>query len=208
MSRPDDFWSRRKAAVVAEVDAETSALEAEKTARAQASMAEKTDEEILVELDLPDPDTLEAGDDFSAFLKTAVPERLRRRALRRLWLSNPLLANLDELVDYGEDYTDAATVVENLQTTYQVGKGMLKHLLEVEKSEAEAEVEDIASETADAAPADEIALEDRTAEVAFCEPESTPDPDTESGPVADPYADLPAAPSRRRMRFDFANVTT
>ena len=43
-------------------------------------------------------------------------------ALRRLWKVNPVLANVDGLVEYGEDFTDSATVVENLQTTYQVGK--------------------------------------------------------------------------------------
>ena len=82
-----------------------------------------SDEELLEKYDLPDPDAMQAGDDFSLFMKKAVPEKLRRRALRRLWLSNPVLANLDEMVDYGEDFTDAATVVENMSTIYQVGKG-------------------------------------------------------------------------------------
>ena len=68
----------------------------------------------------------------------AVPDRIRRRALRRLWLSNPALANLDGLLDYGEDFTDSATVVENIQTAYQVGKGMLKHVEELAR-QAEAE---------------------------------------------------------------------
>ena len=87
---------------------------------------EPSDAEILEELGLPDPDTLDEGDDFSRFMGGAIPTRLRNRALRRLWLTNPVLANLDELVDYGEDFTDAATVVENLQTAYRVGKGFLR----------------------------------------------------------------------------------
>ena len=87
---------------------------------------EKTDAEILEELGLKDPDDLQAGDDFSGFMSGAIPEGLRNRALRKLWLTNPVLANLDELVDYGEDFTDAATVVENLQTAYRVGKGFLR----------------------------------------------------------------------------------
>ena len=87
---------------------------------------EKTDAEILEELGLKDPEELQAGDDFSGFMAKGIPERLRNRALRKLWLTNPVLANVDELVDYGEDFTDAATVVENLQTAYRVGKGFLR----------------------------------------------------------------------------------
>lgn len=86
----------------------------------------RTEAEILDELGLRDPDEMEPGDDFSGFMASGVPERLRNRALRKLWLTNPVLANLDELVDYGEDFTDAATVVENLATAYRVGKGFLR----------------------------------------------------------------------------------
>lgn len=127
----DDFWSLRKAGVVAEDVAEEVAAIEEEQAQEQAELDALSDEELLVKFDLPDPDGLKMGDDFTGFMKKAVPERLRRRALRRLWTSNPTLANLDMLVDYGEDYTDAATVVENLQTAYQVGKGMMAHVKEM-----------------------------------------------------------------------------
>lgn len=129
MSRDDDetgtdFWSRRKAAVRKAEEADQRRIEEANVARQRNELAEKTDAEILEELELPDPDTLTDKDDFSQFLSSAVPERLRRRALRRLWRLNPVLANVDGLVDYAEDYTDAATVISNLQTVYQVGKGM------------------------------------------------------------------------------------
>lgn len=86
---------------------------------------ERSDEEVLEELGLPDPDTLKAGDDFKAFMTSAVPARIRNRALRRLWTSNPVFANLDRLVDYDHDYTDAAMVPEILRTGYKVGRGWL-----------------------------------------------------------------------------------
>ncbi len=86
---------------------------------------ERSDEEVLEELGLPDPDTLKAGDDFKAFMTRAVPARIRNRALRRLWTSNPVFANLDRLVDYDHDYTDAAMVPEILRTGYKVGRGWL-----------------------------------------------------------------------------------
>lgn len=142
MSPAADFWSRRKAAVLAEAEAERAATEAVAYEAELKAIEEKSDEEILAELKLPDPETLAEGDDFSGFLAKAVPERIRRRALRKLWLSNPTLANLDGLIEYGEDYTDGATVVEGLQTAYQVGKGMLKHVAEMAKQENGAEAGD------------------------------------------------------------------
>ena len=134
-----DFWSRRKAGVEAEVQVSVQAQQAEEAAVLEADQAEKTDIELLEELGLPDPDSMMMGDDFSSFMSKAVPDRLRRRALRRLWLANPALANLDGLLDYGEDFTDSATVIENMQTAYQVGKGMTEHVLEmVRQAEEEA----------------------------------------------------------------------
>ena len=124
----NDFWERRKAAVRAEDAAEERAKIAADEAEEQARLGQKSDEEVLRELDLPDPDSLAEGDDFSVFLKRTVPERIRLRALRRLWTTNPVLANLDGLIDYGEDFTDAATVIENLQTAYRVGEGMARHV--------------------------------------------------------------------------------
>ena len=138
-----DFWSRRKQAVEAEKRSDTEARRDETAEEERKALEEKTDEEVLAELDLPDPDSLNKGDDFSAFMAKAVPERLRRRALRRLWLSNPLLANLDELLDYGEDFSDAATVLADMQSVYRVGKGMVsdEDLAKAAEAEAEAEAE-------------------------------------------------------------------
>ncbi|MDE4173409.1 DUF3306 domain-containing protein [Phaeobacter sp. PT47_59] len=137
MSR--DFWSRRKAAVEAEAEAEARAEAAAEIAEREQALEEKSDEEILAELELPDPDTLEQGDDFKIFLRDVVPARIRTRALRRLWRLNPVLANVDGLVDYGEDFTDSAMVVEGMQTAYQVGKGMTKHVEELARQAAERE---------------------------------------------------------------------
>ncbi|MEO1112107.1 MAG: DUF3306 domain-containing protein [Pseudomonadota bacterium] len=133
-----DFWSRRKAAVRQAEEAEQIREQAAQAAQERAALEEKSDEDILEELGLPDPETLTKEDDFSGFLSAAVPERIRRRALRKLWGLNPVLANLDGLVDYAEDYTDAATVVDNLQTVYKIGKGMLEQFADEEEEAAEA----------------------------------------------------------------------
>ena len=137
-----DFWSRRKAAVQRSEELERVQVEEAEVAKERAELETKSDTEILEELNLPDPDTLTEKDDFSQFLSAAVPERLKRRALRRLWGLNPVLANLDGLVDYADDFTDAATVVSNLQTVYQVGKGMVERFVEGEEDEIVEEVAD------------------------------------------------------------------
>lgn len=133
-----DFWNRRKAAVAAEEA--KNAVEIQERARSEmaAELEAKTDEEILEELGLPDPTTLKPGDDFAAFLKDAVPDRIKKIALRKLWTSNPILANVDGLVDYGEDFTDAAVGAGVVETTYQVGKGMLAHVQEMARQAEEA----------------------------------------------------------------------
>ena len=50
--------------------------------------------------ELPDVETLTYESDFSVFMGDGVPDMIKRRALRKLWTSNPLLANLDGLNDY------------------------------------------------------------------------------------------------------------
>ena len=152
------FWERRKAAVRAEEAAEERARTAADQAEEQARLDQGSDEEILRELDLPDPDSMAEGDDFSAFLKKAVPERIRRRALRRLWTTDPVLANLDGLVEYGEDFTDAATVVENLQTAYRVGEGMVRHVMETDE-QAQAAADDDEDAMVESDPEDPASME-------------------------------------------------
>ncbi|PTX54602.1 uncharacterized protein DUF3306 [Litoreibacter ponti] len=188
-----DFWSRRKARVEAEQAAEAKAQEAVALEQAE---AEKTDDELLAELGLPEPESLETGDDFSAFMAKTVPQRLRTRALRKLWLTNPTLANLDELVDYGQDFTDSAMAVENIQTAYQVGKGMLTHVQKM-------------AEQALGTDEPEMAEPEEVLEVAETAPEEAPvemaaAPEPESDTEHDDYAPAP----RRRMRFDFDDAAT
>lgn len=199
MSR--DFWSRRKAAVQAEQEAEQRAADAAVEAQREAELAERPDEEILEELGLPDPDTLGPGDDFKVFLTQAVPARIRSRALRRLWISNPVLANIDGLVDYGEDFTDASRVMEGLQTAYQVGKGMTRHIEEMAR---QAEVDLAADEAGAEDPED--TPEEQLADTATTGPEATPEPPAvaEAEMAEAPEDDI--QPVRRRMRFSFEDV--
>lgn len=154
---------------------------------------ERPDEEILEELGLPHPDELQPGDDIRGFMKAAVPDRLRRLALRSLWRSNPVLANVDGLVDYGGDFTDSALAVENLQTLYQVGKGMLRDLAEPE--EAISEAPDQPLEEPPAAPEPPAVAENTVESVA----------DAAEAPAlqAEEAEEVEIAPTSRRMAFRF-----
>ncbi len=100
--------------------------------------AEAAESEVVAQL--PDIDSLDDSSDFSVFLREGVPDAIRRKALRKLWRINPVLANLDGLNDYDEDFTDAAMVVETLKTAYRVGKGYLDEDAETEGEAAEASV--------------------------------------------------------------------
>ena len=189
-------WSRRKRAVADEPDAVAEA--APEAVAGPVEIPEKTDAEVMLELGLPEPDTMKAGDDFSAFMARAVPQRLRDRALRRLWVSDPVLANLDGLVDYAEDYTDAATVVADMQTAYKVGRGYLD---EVKKfaGETEAEVAEAEAVVAEGADTGEAEADEAFAagNNAIDEPELEP-PARNSGHTG------PEFTSRGRMRFRLA----
>lgn len=203
MSVDETFWSRRKAAVTAEREAEE---QAEHEAQYRAALDGKSDAEILEELGLADPDSLGAGDDFSGFMAKSVPQHLRKRALRHLWRSNPVLACVDGLNEYDLDYTNAATDAPGVTTAYQVGKGMMKHLVELaekaEKAEQEAELEAEQLAKLEAEQATEVEQEP------VAEPEAIPapvEPDTTDdldAPVV--VADLPP----RRMKFSFDEAAT
>ena len=201
----NDFWSRRRAAVEAEAEEEARVEAAVLEAERAAEVAEKSDEALLAELDLPDPDSLGAGDDFTVFLKDAVPARLKTRALRRLWGTNPLLANIDGLVDYGEDFTDAALAVENIQTAYQVGKGMTAHVEELAR-QAELEAAEEAQETMDEGPEpDEPPAEEpeELSETPVVTLAEEPSPQVDS--LGEDAALEEAFAPPRRMRFAFAD---
>ena len=187
-------WQKRKAAVAAE---EAALNEAAQDAESPVEEGPpRSDVEILADLGLDHPDTLYSSEDVRTFLAAAVPDHLRRIALRKLWRLNPVLANLDGLVEYGEDYTDAATVVDNLQTVYQVGKGMVQKV-----QEALEDFDEFASLDADE-PAGEMPEEDDVAPPAALETQAAivdENPAPVAAPDPDPVEDV--VPTRRRMRF-------
>jgi hypothetical protein len=126
-------WSDRKLSS----EQDESALPSAGVEQVQAPADEfegKSDDDILCILELPDPETLTLGDTVEKFMDGRVPERLRARALRAFWKTNPVLANIDGLDEYCDDYTDAAMIIENMETLYQVGKGYASQALDALES--------------------------------------------------------------------------
>lgn len=179
-------WSRRKvaarrgapepdpvlpseAAIAPDADAETA------PAAREAPLEERSGPEPPP---LPDPDTLDAASDLRPFLQPGVPAELKRRALRRMWKVNPIIATPDGLDDYYvvNDFSDASTAVADLRTLYRVGRGMLASA-EEEGTEAAVPAEE-RREIAHATP--ELPSTDPPLPP---EPTSAPEPTTAAEPV-------------------------
>lgn len=180
-------WSRRKRAASRPAPPEREAAPAPaaplETPAPDAAEPEPSEAEWLARHDLPDPETLGLGDDFTAFLRRSAPKSLRRRALRRLWRSDPRLACLDGLVDYNDDYTDAATVPPLLKTAWRVGEGFARA---AEKAAKAAEA--VAGDDAPAPLPAASALASSSPAVTVAETEATPRSDAPAGPAAEPAA--------------------
>lgn len=192
-------WSRRKQ-IAQQAKAAPPPLRAEAEPApadgADAPPPEESEAETLARLGLPDPDTLKQGDDFSVFMARAVPELIRRRALRRLWLSNPVLANLDGLNDYDGDFTESGVAGGVLKTAYRAGKGYLRDLAETGtggEATPEPEPADTLQPAAAALPA-----EATLPEVTVIADADTPGRGDEAAAAGDPMP----RPRPRRMRFD------
>lgn len=173
-----DRWSKRKQAVQDEVldavepETDAPALEPEPESDEEAiEVLRGRDPELAEKVSAIDIDTLTYDDDFSIFMNDKVPEFLRRKALSKLWLSSPILANVDGLNDYDDDFTDAGALIEAAQNALS--------RKERETAEQDTEVEEATAEVEDDVPGEEPEI----AQVVEEDPESDTEPDEE---VADP----------------------
>ena len=129
-------WSARKTQIARATAVPENNLEEQNEAdgtRADQEIDEEatlSDNELLEKYELPDPNDINEEAGLNPFFDGKTPERLRQMALRRLWRINPFFGVVDDMVEYGEDYTDAATVIDGMQTAYQAGKGYLKKAIE------------------------------------------------------------------------------
>ncbi|MGH7013619.1 MAG: DUF3306 domain-containing protein [Stellaceae bacterium] len=73
---------------------------------------------------LPPVESLTVESDYAAFMRPGVPEATRNAALQKLWRSDPVFANLDGLVEYGEDFAAVFKSTAAVRTVYRVLKGL------------------------------------------------------------------------------------
>lgn len=204
-------WSERKQRVAEEVEVAKTQQVAETATEEPDPFEGKTDEEILQILELPAPEELALGDRAEGYLAPNVPEHIRQRALRAFWRTNPVLANLDGLDDYCDDFTDAAMVVENMQTIYEVGRGYAEQALDALESLAE-ESEELIADAANQVVVDEalelppespeeLANADEPARLGQTTPEDSAPPQGEQDEASDPENSERAPYRPRRMQF-------
>ncbi|BDY06994.1 DUF3306 domain-containing protein [Ferrimonas sp. YFM] len=116
------------------------AKEAEEAVDGEAEEAEASSEEEAEAL--PDPDAIEEGGSFAAFLKEGVDPTKKRDALRALW-SQPQYNITDGMAEYALDYSDqpklSAQVAKEVAT--QVFRHLDKALEEERRREALAKAE-------------------------------------------------------------------
>ena len=178
LSRSLSARFRRKEQVArGEQVAETREEEEAALAAADAPASDESDEDaalddaqLLEKYGLTNPEEIEDEAGLEAFMENGLPDRLRQMALRRMWRLNPLFRFADEMVEYGENYTDAATVIDGMTTAYQVGKGYLQKAF------------------------DALDEEDETGEEALPDPEAgRDDPEEAAGEPRDADAGAPEA---------------
>ncbi len=117
MTDPQGFlarWSQRKRA--------QQGRKPEAPPSAAAAAASHAGEDPLA--DLPPLETLGKDSDFRPFMRPGVPEELRKAALRKLWGSDPVYANLDGLLEYGDDFAAPFRLAGAVATAYRVLAGM------------------------------------------------------------------------------------
>jgi len=162
-------------------------------AGAEADQGDAVEEASAQELELPDIESLDKDSDYTAFLREGVPDALRRMALRKLWLSDPVLANLDGLNDYDEDF---AALFQAASDAAQKVSDAAKKLTDGDEEEGQEEVAAIEhAETPEAEPSGD-AEDERTA-LAPPDPAGDDNGPAEAASAADGNDETAPAPARK-----------
>lgn len=146
MSEPEDSnllsrWSRRKRAAregeAVEAEPRTAPETVKEPADAEAIAAREAELEANRKAaEAVDLAKLDETVDFSVFMKAGVPALLRKQAMAALWRSNPVYANVDGLVDYGDDFGSPDLIMKTFQSAWQAGRGYLKEELAAKADDA------------------------------------------------------------------------
>jgi hypothetical protein len=171
-----------------------------------------SEQELLDKYGLPDPSSIEIGTDITGFMRREIPEFLRRKALRSLWKSNPVLAVLDGLNDYDEDYTLASTAGQTVKSLYKVGEGLVDKAKktadvvdEPVQSLAQQSAADADTESTEAEEAEDAEKEDEQAAIEQDDYSEQADMTNRVPAFAEnsQSEEVPEPRFRPRMRFDY-----
>ncbi len=138
-----------------------------------------------------DFEALDEKSDYTRFMQDGVPDWVRRKALNKLYTTNPIFSQLDGLDHYDEDFTDAVWAVGKVETSYKVGRGFMSDE-EVAEWEALGAPEEPETEEEKAAPeADKVAAgdgakDDEVAAADEAQVASTEGSDEKEGGAAEP----------------------
>ena len=200
-------WSRRKRQVEIDPPEPEEPAEAGALEPAGDPEPELVDEELeanRLAAEAIDIESLGKDDDFSVFLKRGVPELLRRTALRKMWRTDPVFANLDGLNDYDTDFRNPAHSV--YKSLWQVGRGFLsqgEQKLQQESGRLSRPAEEVEEELAATQEVSEDATATDTSDAAEVEQPAegeTPVATEEQGQVA-----MDEAPSPEHAAVDEAD---
>ena len=122
MSEPENFisrWGRLKRESESRRKRKTELCESAASSSAGVTTADNEDEAAGTEkratraLDLtslPSIDSITAGTDIRVFLQSGVPAKLTEAALRRAWLSDPVIRDFIGIAENQWDFTNPATI--------------------------------------------------------------------------------------------------
>jgi len=133
--------------------------------------------------------------DLSVFFKEGVPALLKQAAMRKMWRSDPVFANVDGLNDYDQDFNVIDKVLTEFKSAWQVGQGYrvpedLEPTAEGDPNEA-----DDAVAEADA-PDGEGAVSNASEEGAEADTDQIADRGRDEGPPAADYFEAGPVPDR------------
>ncbi|HSM43314.1 MAG TPA: DUF3306 domain-containing protein [Afifellaceae bacterium] len=117
-----------------------------------------------------DLDSLDAASDLSPFYKEGVPKALKMAAMRAMWRTSPVFANLDGLNDYDQNFADPELIRKFTGTAWKIGRGYLTD----DPEPAAADAVEVAGET----PEDPVESEEVASVETEIEDPEIPDNDT------------------------------
>ena len=192
----------------------TSAAEAEQLAAEAQHKANRQTAEAI-DIGSADYDT-----DFTPFMKEGVPAHLRQQALKALWRTNPVLANVDGLNDYDEDFRNLGNVFEKVKSSWEVGRGYAGKAEEVaeEMRARDQVVSDEEAAKALARAEDESDIHHASADdpASLAEPQAsrqvssadTETSDGDTGESVSPESPDPGTPTNRQQETQDAAMTS